>query len=167
MPMQRSLVFALLLTVLFPLAIPAQELLPFTSPLEEKAPPKEPVPALFGLNWGDWVQAGMEKIDLKTPPGLAVYRRPADKLELFGVRLLTIRYIYDGQELAGIWVTLADNQKAALIAELNKRWKNGTPGPAGSVRWFAKDVMAVLSLMKETGAVHSWQLSVNPTQPPN
>lgn len=163
MPMLRPLMFALLLTVLFPLAAPAQELPPF--PFEEKATPKEPVPALFGLKWGDWVQGGMEKIDLKTPPGLAVYRRPADKLELFGVRLLTIRYIYDGQELAGIWVTLADKQKAALIAELNRRWKNGTPGPEGSVRWLTKDVMAVLSLMKETGAVHSWQLSVNPTQP--
>lgn len=105
-----------------------------------------PLPtALFGMSWGDPVSAGMVRLEVKVPPGYAMYKRPTDRLELSGVPVREIQYVFQNGRLDGLNVVVDAAQRAALEAALSRSWgASRQKGTTADVEWNAPTLHAVL-----------------------
>jgi hypothetical protein len=113
-------------------------------PAANTAPPAADLPtALFGMSWGDPVAPGMVRREVRMPPGVAMYGRDSDTLELAGVPLNAIHYVYEQGVLGGFSIPLAAGRKDSLVAALSKSW--GPPRQAGEKsEWVEPTLRAVL-----------------------
>ena len=141
----RTLVRCCLLLALFA-AAPPRTAHAQGAPRQDAAPAvlpdSEALPVLFGLRWGDPVLPGMVKTP-SSPPGAQMYVRSDDKLELAGVPVESVLYVYENNRLAGFSIPVAANRKDALVAVLKKLW--GEPQSQGNALfWFTTATMATL-----------------------
>lgn len=111
----------------------------------QPAPPPPAVALLFGLGWGDRPAPGMVREEVKTAPGMEVYRRAGEKASFDGVPLASVHYIFENGLLAGVSIHVAPPQRDALVGALGRAWGAARPLENGRLRWNGPGLRAVLA----------------------
>lgn len=115
----------------------------FADPGENAPPPN--TDALFGMKWGDPVQAQMVRQEAQTPGGIEMYSRPTDRRSLAGLPLEEVFYVFESGGLSGLSIKFASAHRDQLATELEKIWNvPPTQGQAGSLRWTTPTLTAVM-----------------------
>ncbi len=158
--MRRSHAFAVAFAVAFVLVVvAAPALAQAPTAADAPAPAAADLPVLFGMHWGDPVQAGMEQEQVeRVGPNTTFYRRSSDKLTLESAPLEVVHYIFEDGKLAGFSIKFAAAEKDAVIAAATKLW--GKPAvQSGTYFWLTP---ALMGKLRELGKTQSYTLNLYP-----